>query len=299
MEEGPRKLVAGALNLCIFLPAIAMLCAVVAGPVASAQADCEVPASNPSDIGQYFEETSVDSGGDWWWGGDQVSLKSLDRDFSTDMTVHNDSANAIRMELVPGYQYTFCVYLSPDSQSAPSMGAVGDVYLIDAVNWDRYVSSYESREWQEFGPALEELPVEWRDMVMWLPFRDVHYYEDVSSQVFSVAIDSTGSAWSSTPWFGGGDPKYYLVVDGWDNERGSDRKAAGGVMNVEVLVDVEERTTLPVFIAYVLIAALPIACIVGPLVIHSRYMSAGLGDEEDLRQVPYLEKESDERSGED
>lgn len=227
------------------------------------------------------------------------SLRSLDRDFSTDMTVYNDSANAIGMELVPGYQYTFCVYLSPDSQSAPTMGAVGDVYLMDAVNWDRYVSSYEFREEGELGSALEDLPVEWRDMVMWLPFRDVHYYEDVSSQVFSVAIDSTGSAWSSTPWFGGGDPKYYLVVDGWDNERGSDRKAAGGVMNVEVLVDVEERTTLPVFIAYVLIAALPIACIVGPLVIHSRYMSAGLGDEEDLRQVPYLEKESDERSGED
>ena len=68
---------------------------------------------------------------------------------------------------------------------------------------------------------------------------------------------------------------------------------------MEVLVDVEERTTLPTFIAYILIAALPIACIVGPLVINSRYMSAGLSDEEDLRQVPYLEKESDERSGED
>ena len=69
-------------------------------------------------------------------------------------------------------------------------------------------------------------------------------------------------------------------------------------MNVEILVDVEERTTLPNFIAYILIAALPIACIVGPLVIHSRYMSTGLGEEEELRQVPYLENESDERSGE-
>ena len=300
MDNGPSKLVAGALNLCLVLPAVVMLYAVIAAPVASAEADCDVPASNTPNIDQYFEETSIDSVGFWdYWEDDSDSLRSLDRDFSTDMTVYNDSANAIGMELVPGYQYTFCVYLSPDSQSAPTMGAIGDVYLMDAVNWDRYVSSYEFREEGELGSALEDLPVEWRDMVMWLPFRDVHYYEDVSSQVFSVAIDSTGSAWSSTPWFGGGDPKYYLVVDGWDNERGSDRKAAGGVMNVEVLVDVEERTTLPVFIAYILIAALPIACIVGPLVIHSRYMSAGLSDEEDLRQVPYLEKESDERSGED
>ena len=66
-------------------------------------------------------------------------------------------------------------------------------------------------------------------------------------------------------------------------------------MNVEILVEVEERTTLPNFIAYILIAALPIACIIAPLIIHSRYMSTGLGEKEDLRQVPYLESESDER----
>ena len=52
---------------------------------------------------------------------------------------------------------------------------------------------------------------------------------------------------------------------------------------------------MPNFIAYILIAALPIACIIGPLIIHSRYMSTGLGEEEDLRKVPYLESESDER----
>jgi hypothetical protein len=139
------------------------------------------------------------------------------------------------------------------------------------------------------------MPVEWRDMFMWLPFRDVHAYESVSSQVFSVAIDSAGSAWSSVSWFESGDPQYYLVVDSWDNGRGSDRMAAGGSMNVEILVDVEERTTLPNFIAYILIAALPISCIIGPLIIHSRYMSIGLRDEEDQRHVPYLENERDER----
>ena len=224
----------------------------------------------------------------------QSTLKPLDRDFSTDMTVYNDSANAIEMELVPGYQYTFCLYLSSDSQSAPTMGAIGDVYLLDEVNWDRYVSSYDIREWEDLEEIVDELPVEWKDMAMWLPFRDVHAYESVSSQVFSVAIDSVGSAWSSVGWFDSDNPQYYLVVDGWDNGRGSDRNAAGGSMNVEILVDVEERTTLPNFVAYILIAALPIACIIVPLIIHSRYMSAGLGDDEDLRQVPYLESERDE-----
>ena len=129
MENGPSKLVAVALNLCLVLPAVVMLYAVIAAPVASAEEDCDVPASNTPDIDQYFEETSVDSGEFGWWGDDMDSLRSLDRDFSTDMTVYNDSANAIGMELVPGYQYTFCVYLSPDSQSAPTMGAIGDVYL--------------------------------------------------------------------------------------------------------------------------------------------------------------------------
>jgi len=292
VENGPRKLTAAALNLCLLLPTVAVFAAVIAAPIAAAEATCDVPAGNSPGIGQYFEEHSVDEVGFW---GEKGELKSLDRDFSTDMTVYNDSANAIRMELVPGYQYTFCLELNPDSQSVPTMGAIGDIYLMTETNWDRYSSSYSNREWEDLEQVINEMPVEWRDMFVWLPFRDVHAYESVSSQVFSVAIDSTGSTWSSVSWFESGAPQYYLVVDGWDNARGSDRMAAGGSMNVEILVDVEERTTLPNFIAYILIAALPIACIIGPLIIHSRYMSTGLDEGEDLRQVPYLESESDER----
>ena len=292
MEDGPRKLTAAAINLCLLLPVVAVFATVIATPIVSAEASCDVPAGNSPGIDQYFEEHSIEDGGFW---GKNAELKPLNRDFSTDMTVYNDSANAISMELVPGYQYTFCLYLSSDSQSAPTMGAIGDVYLMNEANWDRYISSYETREWDDLEEIVDELPVEWRDLAMWLPFRDVHAYESVSSQVFSVAIDSIGSAWSSVSWFDSGNPQYYLVVDGWDNGRSSDRKAAGGSMNVEILVDVEERTTLPNFVAYILIAALPIACIIGPLIIHSKYMSAGLVEEEDSRQVPYIESERDER----
>jgi hypothetical protein len=292
VEDGPRKLTAAAINLCLLLPVVAVFATVIATPIVSAEASCDVPAGNSPGIDQYFEEHSIEDGGFW---GENAELKPLNRDFSTDMTVYNDSANAISMELVPGYQYTFCLYLSSDSQSAPTMGAIGDVYLMNEANWDRYISSYETREWDDLEEIIDELPVEWRDLAMWLPFRDVHAYESVSSQVFSVAIDSIGSAWSSVSWFDSGNPQYYLVVDGWDNGRSSDRKAAGGSMNVEILVDVEERTTLPNFVAYILISALPIACIIVPLIIHSKYMSAGLGEEEDSRQVPYLESERDER----
>ena len=300
MRNGPRKLIAALINLCLLLPTVAVFTAVIAAPIASAEASCDVPASNIPGIDRYFDEHSVEDGGMWWWFDWGNDLRSLDVDFSTEMTIQNDSANAVSMELVPGYQYTFCIYLSPDQDSPPNMGAIGDVYLMTESNWNRYATSYNDREWNELEEDLENVPVEWRDLFVWLPFRDVHAYESVSSEVFSVAIDSSGSLWSSVDWFESGDEKYYLVVDGWDNDRSTDRGAAGGTMNVEILVDVEERTTLPNFIAYILIAALPLACIIAPMVIHSRYMSRGISEEDgDLRQVPYLEDESDERDGDD
>ena len=47
-----------------------------------------------------------------------------------------------------------------------------------------------------------------------------------------------------------------------------------------------------------MISALPIACIIGPLVIHTRYMKMGLSEEDESRQMPYLDEEGDQRSGE-
>ena len=291
--------VAIALNTSLLMPMIAVLVAVFAVPTASAAASCDVPASNPPGMNQYYQEHSVEDGGFWDWGFSSPNLRPLRGDFSVDMTIYNDSANAISMQLIPGYHYTFCISMSPDPVNEPEMGAIGDVYLMTDINWDRYSISYSDREWGDLEEAVKEIPVEWRDMMIWLPYRDVHAYEGVSQQVFSVAIDSTGSAWSSVGWFDSSQTHYFLVIDGWDNERFSDRGAAGGTINVEVLVDVEERTTLPNFIAYILISALPIACIIGPLIIHSRYMKMGLSDEEDSRQMPYLDDESDQRSGED
>ena len=300
MRDGPRKLTAALTNLCLLLPTVAVFITVIAAPIASAEASCDDPLNDRPEISQYFEEHRVED--DWgiWWGGGSEDLRSLDVGFSTEMEIENDSANAISMELVPGYRYTFCITLVADSVSPPSMGAIGDFYLMTESNWNRYSGSYADRESRNLEEVVDTIPVEWRDMFVWLPFRDVHFYEGVSSEVFSVAIDSSGSMWSSVDWFDSGDARYYLVVDGWDNGRDTDRGAAGGTMQVEILVNVEERTTLPSFIAYILIAALPLACIIAPLIIHSRYMDAGLGDtEEALRHVPYLEDESDERDGAD
>ena len=299
MVDRRRARVALALNISLLMPMLAVLVAVIAAPTASAAGSCNVPASNPPGMTQYYEEHSLEDADFWGWDiGSNTDLKPLRDDFSVDMVISNDSANAVRMELIPGYQYTFCISMSSDPSDEPQMGAIGDVYLMNDVNWDRYSMSYENREWQNLEELVQELPVEWRDTLVWLPYRDVHAYEGVSEHVFSVAIDSTGSAWSSAGWFDSSQTQYFLVIDGWDNERFSDREAAGGTINVEVLVDVEERTTLPNFIAYILISALPIACIIGPLVIHSRYMRMGLTDEGGSRQMPYLDEEGDQRSGE-
>ena len=301
MVNRRKARIAIALNASILMPMLAVLVAVIAAPTVTAAGSCDVPASNPPGMSQYFEEHSLEDGSFWedWGFGDWTDLKPLKDDFSVDMTISNDSANAVRMELIPGYQYTFCISMSPDPSDEPEMGAVGDVYLMDHINWDRYSMSYENREWDDLESLVEEIPVEWRDTLVWLPYRDVHAYEGVSDHVFSVAIDSMGSAWSSVGWFSSTETQYYLVIDGWDNEKFSDRGAAGGTINVEVLVDVEERTTLPNFIAYILISALPIACIIGPLIIHSRYMKMGLSDEEESRQMAYLDNEGDQRSGEE
>ena len=297
MVDRRRARVAIALNISLLMPILAVLVAVIAAPTASAAGSCNVPASNPPGMAQYYEEHSLEDGDFWGWDFSNTDLKPLRDDFSVDMTISNDSANAVRMELIPGYQYTFCISMSSDPSDEPQMGAIGDVYLMNDVNWDRYSMSYENREW-DLEEMVQEMPVEWRDTLVWLPYRDVHAYEGVSEHIFSVAIDSHGSAWSSVGWFESTETQYFLVIDGWDNERFSDRGAAGGTINVEVLVDVEERTTLPNFIAYILISALPIACIIGPLVIHTRYMKMGLSDEDESRQMPFLDEEGDQRSGE-
>ena len=80
-----------------------------------------------------------------------------------------------------------------------------------------------------------------------------------------------------------------MVLDGWDNSREGDHPASGN-MSVEVLIDVEERFTLPKTAAYVLIGALPLSCIIIPLIIHWKYHSSALGtkDEGDLVEVPFL-----------
>ena len=163
---------------------------------------------------------------------------------------------------------------------------------------DQYKFDYECRTNDFYDDIIQGLcdfdsvPVEWRDLLIWLPFRDAHAYESVTYEEFSVAIDTSGSSWSFAGL--GGESNYqefHLILDGWDNGRPNDEGASGN-MSVEVLIDVEERFTLPNYTAYLLIGSLPLSCIIIPIVFHSRYhSSASEGKEsEELREVPFLKE---------
>ena len=281
-----RKFLSVLVNFSLVFPASFFALMILFSPIASAQStgSCDVPAvNNPTTS----NSISLDSVEDRFWS-DDTPLYDLRSDVFVDFTVDNDSATSVSMKLVPGYMYTFCISIT-SNQDDPPVNPSSDIYLMTEPNWDRYVIDYELRESDDFFEAFELLPVEWRDMDDWLPFRDVHAYEDTTYVEFSVAIDSSGSG-----FFGGGNIAYYLVIDGWDNRRHTNADASGGDIDVEVLIDVEERLNIPKFTATLLVGSLPLACIILPMIIHMRYMANGKEniEAEERRELPYLDNEN-------
>jgi len=153
-------------------------------------------------------------------------------------------------------------------------------------NWDFYRGNYELR-YENWLEEIGFLPVEFRDTITWMSFRDVHSYEKVTSNFFSVAVDTQ----YSSSWLGNERIEYFLVFDNWDNNRNTDQKAAGGDLNIELLVDVEDRLVLPKFTAYVLVAVLPLSCLIVPLIINSKYHSYGINKDDEIEEtdIPILD----------
>ncbi len=280
-----NKSIASIVNLSFISPSVLLMIVILSSPSAVAANSCEVSATNPPDVDKYVEEHGVETY--WNWGYGEDSLRPLDLDVYWETTIENDSSAALKMQLVPGYRYTFCIKMTPNLDDTP-LEPVGDVYLMTGGDWDRYGWEYELRMenlWED-----DFLPVEWRDTVDWLPFRDSHAYERVSEEEFSVAIDSMGSVWSSS--LGDAGMEYFLVIDGWDNGRHTDNKAAGGAIDVEVLIDVEERVNIPKFTATILVASMPLACLIVPFVLHSKYMQEGKDEvSNEESELPYLDSE--------
>ena len=219
-----------------------------------------------------------------------ITSSPLTKDFVYEVGIEDGGATAISMKLVAGYRYNFCITFSPSLNSNSTI-AKGDVYLMTKSNWDTYRAEYNNREFENIEELIDYMPVEWRDMVTWIPFRDVHSYEGEEYVQFSVGIDSSGSSWSSI--FGDDSAnEYYLVLDGWDNSRPNDLGPIGDDMNAEILVEAEERIKIPAFTAYILIGALPISCIIIPIILHFTYKRSAKEDKKEVmpEQIPYLEE---------
>ena len=286
-------------NLLIILP-IVMISINSSIMNVDAANNCEVSIDSTWDVDELDSTVTlhnVDSGNYFpgIFSGDESSSRfgtslPLTKDFVYEVGIEDGGATAISMKLVAGYRYNFCITFSPSLNSNSTI-AKGDVYLMTKSNWDTYRIEYNNREYDDMEELLDFVPVEWRDMVTWIPFRDVHSYEGEGYVQFSVGIDSSGSSWSSI--FGDDSANdYYLVLDGWDNSRPNDLRPIGDDMNAEILVEVEERITIPAFTAYMLIGALPISCIIIPIILHFTYKRSAKEDRKEVmpEQMPFLEE---------
>jgi len=293
VHEILKKLFASGFSFGLIVPMLAILLATTSPVVASGD-DCSVPLDVGFDS-SVAEVVDVDENPWNWWGqqpNQNTDLLPLTEDLYVEIDLQRNYAQAVRLELVTGYSYTFCVEFNSDPDNPPTDDPKGDVYLFDSANWRRYQDEYEmtSEGWETPEEVIDMIPVEWRDMVVFLPFRDAHAYEEKRSTSFSTALDNDNKAFIS--WFGdNSDAEYFLALDNWNNSRPNDASVVDGDMIVQVWVEVEERLTLPKFTAYVIVGLLPLSCVIVPILMHSRYHASGTEESQEKQElVPLLEQ---------
>ena len=292
MHEILKKLFASGFSFGLIVPMLAILLATTSPVVASGD-DCSVPLDVGFDSSVAEVVEVEDNRWNWWAQPNQnIDLLPLTEDLYVEIDLQRNYAQAVRLELVTGYSYTFCVEFNSDPDNPPTDDPKGDVYLFDSANWRRYQDEYEmtSEGWETPEEVIDMIPVEWRDMVVFLPFRDAHAYEEKRSTSFSTALDSDNKAFIS--WFGeNSDAEYFLALDNWNNSRPNDASVVDGDMIVQVWVEVEERLTLPKFTAYIIVGLLPLSCVIVPILMHSRYHASGTEESQEKQElVPLLEQ---------
>ena len=292
MHHIVKKFFATGFSFGLIAPIFAILI-VSAGAVSASGNDCSVPLDVGFDS-NVAEVVEVEENSWNWWGQPNPNndLLPLTEDLYVEIDLARNYAQALRLELVTGYSYTFCVEFNSDPDNPPTDDPKGDVYLFDSANWGRYQDEYvmTSEGWEGPVEVIDMIPVEWRDMVVFLPFRDAHAYEEKRSTSFSTALDNDNKAFIS--WFGdNSDAEYFLALDNWNNSRPNDASAVDGDMIVQVWIEVEDRITLPKFTAYIIVGLLPLSCVIVPILIHSRYHSNGTGESQEKQElVPLLEQ---------
>ena len=161
----------------------------------------QVNSFNMSGLTDGFSGNDGDFDDEWgdqrWWGpalmGDNIyntsELKALRSDFHSSFLVDNDSSSGLRLNLTYGYRYTFCFVVHSDNESTHLPPPLVDFYLLQEYDWDFYMRDFEIRELED-RDMLNLIPPEWRDIVAWMPYRDVHSYEGKRQLDFTVSLDA-------------------------------------------------------------------------------------------------------------
>jgi len=274
----------------------------ISTPNVKAATGCTISGESDPDWGETIEQRTLDSSNPFgnrdmevgefeeaqFARSDSGELRPLTKGFHTAVVVANDSATSIRMNLTTGYRYTFCIQLHPDAASGFSEAPLGDAYLMQSTDWDRYRQMDYSLRHSDEREELDAIPPEWKSTIMWIPYRDVHAYESMTQTQFSVSLDNSGPTW--TLLGGSSYPEsYYLVFDGWDNSRDSDVKAAGRNHTVELTVMVEERISLPNVSAYLICCSLPLAIAAAPFLMHLRHQKGDKAGKQTMELMPMLD----------
>ena len=263
----------------------------------------QVNSFNMSGVTDGFSGNDGDFDDEWgdqrWWGpalsGDNIynrsELKALRSDFHASFLVDNDSSSGLRLNLTYGYRYTFCFVVHSDNESTHLPPPLVDFYLLQEYDWDFYTRDFEIRALED-RDLLNLIPPEWRDIVAWMPYRDVHSYEGKRQLDFTVSLDADET---SGAFFGLAEPEtewMYIVIDGWDNMRDSDTPPPHRNFTVDLTIMTEERLTLPKFTVSLFCCGLFLSLMAAPVVLHTKFVNAGKGDSpEGVDLMPLMETE--------
>ncbi len=192
-------------------------------------------------------------------------LDALTDGFVTSVNLSDKSYTAIRMNMVEGYRYTFCVTFASAPNQTVSGDPSADVYLMEQLDFERY-------KWDELGDenGVGTDPT-FFSFFGWIPYRDIHAYENTRNIDFSVTFEDGGSSSSGGLFGSSSNDGMYLVLDAKNNSRSDDAPARGQNMVAQIVVLVEERILLPKISVYMLCCSLPMLLIASPIILHQKY----------------------------
>ena len=216
-------------------------------------------------------------------GGD---LDPLTNGFVTSVNVSDRAYTAIRMNMVEGYRYTFCVSFATAPNQTVTGDPSADVYLMENLDYDRY-------KWDDAFDEGDGGNPTFFSFFGWIPYRDIHAYENTRNVDFSVTFEDGGSSSSQGIFGSGNDDSMYLVLDARNNSRTNDASSRGQNMVAQIIILVEERALLPKTTVYMLCCSLPLMFVIAPIIIHQKY-ARGAWDESnvEVELMPMVENNS-------